>query len=122
MPLFLKALDPDIDIFGNRQSFHFNNEETPDDNKGFYSLVNHFAPTAITKLESSLDILDKNLSGFRLFHEQGVGETYGDFYLQKHSVFGASEDIFKYDEASDKVIFYKDVEFEGGLIVVSCKW
>ena len=27
MPLFLKALDPDIDVFGNRQSFHFNNED-----------------------------------------------------------------------------------------------
>ena len=114
MPLFLKALDPDIDIFGNRQSFHFNHEDTPDDNKGFYSLVNHFTPTASTKLESSLDLLDKNLNGFRLFHERPLNQTYGSIALQSHSVFGTSEDIFKYDETTDKLTFYKNVEFDGG--------
>jgi hypothetical protein len=119
MPLFLKALDPDIDIFGNRQSFHFNNEEMPDDNKGFYSLVNHFTPTAITKLESSLDLLDKDLSGFRLFHEQSLDQTYGSLSLQTYSVFGTSEDIFKYDEVTDKLTFYKDVDFANGGIVTS---
>ena len=119
MPLFLKALDPDIDVFGNRQSFHFNNEEIPDDNKGFYSLVNHFTPTASTNLESSLDLLDKNLNGFRLFHEQSLSQTYGSLSLQTHSVFGSSADIFKYDEANDKLTFYKDVDFAGGGGIIS---
>lgn len=117
MPLFLKALDPDIDIFGNRQSFHFNHEEIPDDNKGFYSLVNHFIPTANTNLESSVEILDKNLNGFRLVHEQSLSQTYGSLALQTHSVFGSSVDIFKYDEANDKITFYKDVDFTGGPII-----
>lgn len=84
MPLFLKALDPDIDIFGNRQSFHFNHEETPDDNKGFYSLVNHFTPTASTALQSSFDLLDKSLNGFRLFHERSLNQTHGSLALQAH--------------------------------------
>lgn len=114
MPLFLKSIDPEIDVFGNRQSFNFNNEQIPVDNKAGIPFVNHFIPTVDTNAELSIEMLSKDFKGFRLLHELLSTSTYGNFSLQAYSRFGSSSNIFKYDESTDKLTFFKDVEFSGG--------
>lgn len=114
MPLFLKSIDPEIDVFGNRQSFNFNNEQIPVDNKAEIPFVNHFIPTVDTNAELSIEMLSKDFKGFRLLHELLSTSTYGNFSLQAYSRFGSSSNIFKYDESTDKLTFFKDVEFSGG--------
>lgn len=115
MPLFLKSIDPEIDVFGNRQSFNFNNEQIPVDNKAGIPFVNHFIPTVDTNAELSIEMLSKDFKGFRLLHELLSTSTYGNFSLQAYSRFGSSSNIFKYDESTDKLTFFKDVEFSGGV-------
>ena len=114
MPLFLKALDPDIEILGNRQTLHFNNEEVPMDNAGSLVLVNHFNPDATTSMHTSFEMLNVGLKGYRLYHEHSNASVHGNIALQTHSTFGTSEDIFKYDESTDKLTFFKNVEFDAG--------
>lgn len=109
MPLFLKALDPTIDILGNEQTFKYNADQL--NNEANLILQNLFIPLINTNLNTGLAFVNSNLNGFRFKHEFTTSSAvFGNFYLECASRFGgSSSNIFKYDELTDSLIFLKNV-------------
>ncbi|WPY01521.1 YadA stalk domain-containing protein (plasmid) [Candidatus Trichorickettsia mobilis] len=113
MPLFLKSIDPTLDIFGNEQSLRFNADQL--NNEANLILQNLFTPLVGTNLNTGLAFVNSSLNGFRFKHEFSTSSTtFGNFYLECASRFGGnSSNIFKYDEQTDKLLFFKNVSIPG---------
>lgn len=111
MPLFLKALDPIIDILGNEQVLRYNNDQI--NNTANLLLLNNFTPLIGVFPATSLVFASTTLKGFQFKHELKSGSVYGDFSLKTYDKFGSSTDIFKYDELSDSFNFLKNVNLSG---------
>lgn len=109
MPLYLKALDPTIDILGNEQTFRYNADQL--NNEANLILQNLFTPLINTNLNTGLAFVNSSLNGFRFKHEFTTSSAvFGNFYLECASRFGgSSSNIFKYDEQTDSLIFLKNI-------------
>ena len=107
MPLFLKALDPTIDILGNEQVLRYNTDQI--NNDANLLLLNDFTAIAGVFPSTSLVFASTTLKGFQFKHELKSSSVYGDFNLKTYDKFGSSTDIFKYDELTDSLIFFKNV-------------
>jgi len=107
MPLFLKALDPTIDVLGNEQVLKYNADQI--NNDANLLLLNAFTANAGIFPLTGLSFANSNFKGFRFYHESLNGSVYGNFSLQTYNKYGISNDIFKYDEQTDGVIFSKNV-------------
>jgi hypothetical protein len=109
MPLFLKSIDPTLDIFGNEQSLRFNADQL--NNEANLILQNLFTPLVGTNLNTGLAFVNSSLNGFRFKHEFSTSSSvFGNFYLECASRFGGnSSNIFKYDELTDSLSFFKNV-------------
>lgn len=111
MPLFLKALDPSVDILGNEQVLRYNTDQI--NNDANLLLLNDFTATAGIFPSSGFGFVNNNLKGFRFFHELLNSSVYGNFYLQTYDKFGIGTNIFKYDEPSDSLTFFKNITLSG---------
>ena len=114
MPLFLKALDPTIDILGDEQLLRYNTDQI--NNEANLLLLNSFASTASVFPSTSLAFASTSLKGFHFKHELTSGSTYGNFSLMTYDKFGTSTDIFKYDEQSASLFFFKNVSLNSNKI------
>lgn len=115
MPLFLKSIDPKINILGNEQVFKFNADQI--NNDANLILFNDFVSTAGIFSSTGFSFIGNNLKGFQFKHELYNGSIYGDFLFKTYSKFGIGSDIFKYDEVTDSLIFYKNVIISGSEVV-----
>lgn len=111
MPLFLKALDPSVDILGNEQVLRYNTDQI--NNDANLLLLNDFVATAGIFPTSGFGFVNNNLKGFRFYHELSNSSVYGNFSFQTYDKFGSSTDIFKYNEQTDSVTFFKSVSLSG---------
>ena len=111
MPLFLKALDPSVDILGNEQVLRYNTDQI--NNDANLLLLNDFTATSGIFPTSGFSFVNNNLKGFRFYHELSNSSVYGDFYLQTYSKFGTNSNIFQYDEQTDSLTFFKNVSLSG---------
>lgn len=109
MPLFLKSIDPTLDIFGNEQTLNFNADQL--NNEANLILKNLFTPLVGANLNTGLAFVNSSLNGFRFKHEFTISSAqFGNFYLECASRFGGnSSNIFKYDELTDSLSFFKNV-------------
>lgn len=106
MPLFLKSIDPTIDILGNEQVLRYNTDQI--NNDANLLLLNNFAATANIFPSTNISFVTNGLKGFRFRHETYNNSLFGNFKLQTYDKLGNSTDIFKYDEQSDSLIFLKN--------------
>jgi len=111
MPLFLKALDPSIDILGNEQVLKYNADQI--NNDANLLLLNAFTANAGIFPLTGLSFANSNLKGFRFHHESLNNSIYGNFSLQTYDKFGTGTNIFKYNELTDSVSFFKNVSLLG---------
>lgn len=111
MPLFLKALDPTVDILGNEQVLKYNADQV--NNDANLLLLNAFIATAGIFPSTSLAFASNALKGFQFKHELKSNSVYGDFSFKTYDKFGSSTDIFKYDELTDSLNFFKSVNLSG---------
>lgn len=110
MPLFLKSIDSTLDIFGNEQTLRFNTDQL--NNEANLILFNGFTPLIGANLNTGLAFVNSSLNGFRFKHEfTTFSTTFGNFYLECASKFGISSNIFKYDELTDSLTFFKSSSF-----------
>lgn len=101
MPLFLKNLDNEVTIFGDKQFFNLNKTNNPLLKNCFFGLINY---SSMNGWSTALPFYDSNLNGYSFIHEQE------GFYLKKNNN-GVSENLFYYDNISDSFIFTKDCNF-----------
>lgn len=111
MPLFLKSIDPALDIFGNEQALRYNSDQLNSDAN--LLLLNKFTPTAGIFPSTNLSFLSTTLKGFQFQHELTGSSVYGNFALRLYDKFGTSTNIFKYDEQSDTLTFLKNISSSG---------
>jgi len=109
MPLFLKALDPLIDILGDEQVLQYNADQV--NNNANLLLLNDFTATAGIFPSTSLSFANSsNFKGFCFIHEPSTGSIYGNFSLKTYNKFGSSTNIFSYNETTDSLIFLKNFD------------
>jgi len=113
MPLFLKSIDPTLNIFGIDQTLRFNSDQL--NNEANLILQNLFTPLVGANLNTGLAFVNSSLNGFRFKHEFTLSSAqFGNFYLECASRFGGnSSNIFKYDELTDSLSFFKNVSIPG---------
>lgn len=111
MPLFLKALDPIIDIFGNRQLFNFNKEPNSGESDSAFTLINHFVPIANVNANSTFEFFTPTLKGFRFNHSLSTTGIFGNFNFEKYDRFGLATSLWGYDEVTDSLLLNKESSF-----------
>jgi len=107
MPLFLNALNPSIDILGNEQVLKYNANQV--NNAANLLILNAFNANAGIFPLTGLSFANKDFKGFRFYHESVSSSIYGNFSLQTYDKFGISTNIFKYNEQTDNISFFKNV-------------
>lgn len=76
MPLFIKAIDPELQILGPAQQFKF------DQNLSSVQLDSSFVPTSLVASQNNFETRNNTLSGFRWVHLTNLGDTFGQLKLQ----------------------------------------
>jgi hypothetical protein len=109
MPLFLKNISPELDIFGNRQLLNFNKDTSLGESDSALTLINWFTPISGVKSNSTLEFLTPTLKGFRFNHSLSTTGTFGSFNFEKYDRFGLSVPLWGYDEVLDQLNFYKPI-------------
>jgi hypothetical protein len=107
MPLFLKSIAPEIDIFGNRQLLNFNKNSGSGENDSALTLINWFTPIFNVDTNSAFEFLTPAMKGFRFNHSLSAIGTFGNFNFEKYDRFGIVESLWAYDELLDCLVFFK---------------
>jgi hypothetical protein len=76
MPLFIKNIDPELQILGPSQQFIFNQ------NIASLQFDNTFVPTISIPSRNFFETRNSSLSGFRWIHQTNSGDTFGSLKLQ----------------------------------------
>jgi Coiled stalk of trimeric autotransporter adhesin len=101
MPLFLKNIAPELDIFGNRQLFNFNKDPSSGESDSALTLINWFAPIPNVNANSTFEFLTPAMKGFRFNHSLSTTGTFGNFNFEKYDRFGTAVPLWGYDEVTD---------------------
>jgi hypothetical protein len=110
MPLFLKSIAPELDIFGNRQSLNFNKNPAGCESASALTLINWFNPIPGVDATSAFDFLNPALKGFRFNHSVSTTGIFGDFAFEKYDRFGTTTPLWGYNEATDTIKFFKPID------------
>jgi len=113
MPLFLKNIAPELDIFGNRQLFNFNKDPSSGESDSALTLINWFTPISNVNANSTFEFLTPTMKGFRFNHSLSTTGTFGNFNFEKYDRFGLATPLWGYDEQTDSVSFFKSVSLSG---------
>lgn len=109
MPLFLKSIAPELEIFGNRQLFNFNKTQSSGESDSALTMINWFTPILNVDTNNTFEFLTPNLKGFRFNHSLSTTGIFGNFNFEKYDRFGSTTPLWGYDEQSDTINFYKPV-------------
>jgi hypothetical protein len=109
MPLFLKNIAPELDIFGNRQLFNFNKDPSSGESDSALSLINWFTPISNVNANSTFEFLTPTMKGFRFNHSLSTTGTFGNFSFEKYDRFGVATPLWGYNEVTDSFTFFKNV-------------
>lgn len=109
MPLFLKNIAPELDIFGNRQIFNFNKDPAGGESDSALTLINWFTPISNVNANSTFEFLTPTLKGFRFNHSLSTTGTFGNFNFEKYDRFGLATPLWGYNEITDSFTFFKNV-------------
>lgn len=110
MPLFLKNIAPELDIFGNRQLFNFNKDSSSGERDSALSLINWFTPILNVNANSTFEFLTPAMKGFRFNHSLSTTGTFGNFSFEKYDRFGLATPLWGYDEQIDNLNFLKNLD------------
>lgn len=116
MPLFLKSIDPSLDIFGNRELFNFNKDPANGENESALTLINWFSPIPNISANNTFEFLTPSLKGFRFNHSLSDSGIFGNFAFEKYDRFGLATPLWKYDEITDSSIFFKSFSLNSNKI------
>ncbi len=105
MPLFLKSIAPELDIFGNRQLLNFNKDPSSGESDSALTLINWFTPILNVNANSTLEFLTPAMKGFRFNHSLSTTGTFGNFAFEKYDRFGVATPLWSYDEQTGKLSF-----------------
>ncbi|MEA0970379.1 hypothetical protein Megvenef_00338 [Candidatus Megaera venefica] len=111
MPLFLKSIAPEIDIFGNRQLLNFNRDPSSGESDSALTLINWFTPILNVNANSTFEFLTPAMKGFRFNHSLSTTGTFGNFNFEKYDRFGLATPLWGYDEVTDSLVFNKEGSF-----------
>lgn len=111
MPLFLKNIAPELDIFGNRELFNFNRDPSSGESDSALTLINWFTPILNVNANSTFEFLTPAMKGFRFNHSLSTTGTFGNFNFEKYDRFGLSMPLWGYDEVMDSLVFNKEGSF-----------
>ena len=111
MPLFLKSIAPELDIFGNRELFNFNRDPSSGESDSALTLINWFTPILNVNANSTFEFLTPAMKGFRFNHSLSTTGTFGNFNFEKYDRFGLSMPLWGYDEVMDSLVFNKEGSF-----------
>lgn len=111
MPLFLKSIAPEIDIFGNRQLLNFNKDPSSGESDSALTLINWFTPISNVNANSTFEFLTPAMKGFRFNHSLSTIGTFGNFNFEKYYRFGLATPLWGYNEVTDSLIFNKEGSF-----------
>lgn len=76
MPLFITAIDPELEVLGSSQQFIFNQ------NVSSMQFDNTFVPTVDIAAQNNFETRNSKLSGYRLIHKSTTSSTKGFLKLQ----------------------------------------
>ena len=113
MPLFLKNIAPELDIFGNRQIFNFNKDPSLGESDSALSLINWFAPIPNVNANSTFEFLTPVLKGFRFNHSLSTTGTFGNFNFEKYDRFGLATPLWSYNELTNSLNFLTNLSIFG---------
>lgn len=116
MPLFLKNIAPELDIFGNRQLFNFNKEPSSGESDSALTLINWFDPIPNVNANNTFEFLTPTLKGFRFNHSLSTTGTFGNFSFEKYDRFGSAASLWGYDEVTDSLSFFKSFSLNSNKI------
>lgn len=113
MPLFLKNIAPELDIFGNRQLFNFNKDSSSGESSSALGLINWFNPISNVDTNSTFEFLTPTMKGFRFNHSLSTTGTFGNFNFEKYDRFGLATPLWGYNEQTDSISFFKSTSLSG---------
>lgn len=103
MPLFIKAIDPELQVLGPAQQFKF------DLNLASMQFDNTFVPTSLIPSQNNSETRNSGLSGFRWVHITEDGDTFGTLKLQSFvNASPTGTDIMTFNQAGE-IIFNSGV-------------
>jgi len=113
MPLFLKNIAPELDIFGNRELFNFNRDPSSGESDSALTLINWFTPILNVNANSTFEFLTPAMKGFRFNHSLSTTGIFGNFNFEKYDRFGLATPLWGYSEQTDSISFFKSVSLSG---------
>lgn len=105
MPLFIKALDPELQVSGPVQQFNF------DQNLSSLQFHTNFLPTSLIPSQNNFETRNKGLCGFRWNHTTEDGDTFGTLKLQSFvNASPTGTDIITFTQTGDII-------FNSGIVI-----
>ena len=103
----VSGINPNLNILGNYQKFVF--PET--DQWSVIGAISSFSPLAYVPSYLIFEFLNKTFAGYRFLHTTSLGETFGEFSLEKYNQGVSAAPIFSYTGSIDILDFKTPVAF-----------